>query len=76
MTIEKPYDSAGIEPDLIDLLADPVTHAVMRRDGVTLGDLCAVIRTGRRRLGNSLDPVPIPGRGRPAWRCPEEVRCA
>jgi hypothetical protein len=76
MTIEKRYDSAGIEPDLVDLLADPVIHAIMRRDGVTLGELCAVIRTGRRRLGTLPDPMPIPGRGRRLWRCPEEISYA
>jgi|GEM_PF-2534710 hypothetical protein len=75
MAIEQTYEYAGEEPDLFDLLADPVIHAVMRRDGVTLTDLCAVIRTGRLRLATRDDPVeilPLPS-GWPDWRCPEEL---
>jgi hypothetical protein len=73
MTIENPYDSAGTEPDLGELLADPVIHAVMRRDGVTLGDLCAVIRTGRDRLETPSAPA---GWRRSARHCPDEARWA
>jgi hypothetical protein len=50
MSKRRPYEDAGEEPNLADVLADPVIHAVMGRDGVTLAELSSVIRDGRRRL--------------------------
>jgi hypothetical protein len=46
---------AGAEPALEELLADPVLHLVMRRDGVSPGELRAVIAAARarRRARNS-----------------------
>jgi|688.fasta_scaffold771537_1 hypothetical protein len=41
--------SAG-EPMLDELLADPVLHAILRRDGLSLGDLEAAIAVARARL--------------------------
>ncbi|MBM3480471.1 MAG: hypothetical protein FJX69_14845 [Alphaproteobacteria bacterium] len=38
------------EPDLRDLLEDPMLHAVMRRDGLTRLDLDAAIAQARDRL--------------------------
>lgn len=38
------------EPALADLLDDPVTHAVMRRDGVTRQFLIGTIERARARL--------------------------
>jgi hypothetical protein len=38
------------EPALADLLDDPVTHAVMRRDGVTRQVLIRTIENARARL--------------------------
>ncbi len=73
MSIRRSYENAGEEPELLDLLSDPVTHAVMRRDGVTLADLCAVIRAGRHRLGapgGTLILLPPPS-GWSDWRCPD-----
>ena len=32
---EKRWRDAGTEPDLAEVLADPVVHLVMRRDGVS-----------------------------------------
>jgi hypothetical protein len=44
----------GREPTLADVLADPLVHFVMRRDGVTLAELIGVIAEAqakaRRRL--------------------------
>jgi hypothetical protein len=40
-----------VEPALVDLLADPVVHLVMRRDGVSMTELCNHIATARARLG-------------------------
>jgi hypothetical protein len=35
---------------LDELLADPVLHAILRRDGLSLGDLEAAIAVARARL--------------------------
>ena len=45
--MDTPFDA---EPKLDDLLDDPVTHAVMRRDGVSRADLLAHIAAARARL--------------------------
>jgi len=47
----RPYESAGIEPDFRELLADPVLHAVMRRDGINEDTIRAVVRAAQIRLG-------------------------
>ncbi len=39
------------EPAIDDLLDDPVTHAVMRRDGVTRQTILHTIAAARVRLG-------------------------
>jgi hypothetical protein len=41
----------GQEPVLVDLLADPMVHLLMRRDGVSMKELCNHIATARARLG-------------------------
>lgn len=38
------------EPSVQDVLRDPVVHAVLRRDGLSLHDLMRAIARGRRRL--------------------------
>ncbi|MGF1592155.1 MAG: hypothetical protein ACFCUW_02685 [Kiloniellaceae bacterium] len=38
------------EPAVQDLLGDPLIHAVLRRDGLSLPDLLQAIALGRRRL--------------------------
>ena len=47
----RPYERAGIEPDLHELLSDPVLHAVMNRDGVSPEALKAAVRAAQVRLG-------------------------
>jgi len=42
---------AGAEPALDDVLADPLVHLVMRRDGVSPAQLGAVVAAARARLG-------------------------
>jgi len=42
------------EPALRDLLADPCTHAVMRRDGVEMNTLLTVITAARHHLRRDL----------------------
>ncbi|MBN9497746.1 MAG: hypothetical protein J0H39_13405 [Alphaproteobacteria bacterium] len=39
------------EPAIADLLDDPVTHAVMRRDGVTRQTILRTVEAARARLG-------------------------
>jgi hypothetical protein len=46
--------SAGKEPPLAELLADPLIGLVMRRDGVSPAALRAVIATARHRLRGRL----------------------
>jgi hypothetical protein len=69
MSNEKLYDSPGMEPELQELLGDPVIHAVMRRDGVTPAELCLVIRTGRLRLAIPDCSAMVPPDGRRDWCC-------
>ena len=38
--VSRQWLEAGLEPTLVDLLADPVVHLVMRRDGVSMTELC------------------------------------
>ena len=44
------YAEGGIEPRLEDLLADPLTETLMRRDGVSVDSLRQLITTTRRGL--------------------------
>ena len=45
-----PYSEGGTEPTLDDLLHDPVTEAIMRRDGVSLASLQSLIVAARKEL--------------------------
>ncbi len=45
---------AGTEPDLAEVLADPVVHLIMRRDGVSPCQLRKVIADARNRLRSGL----------------------
>jgi hypothetical protein len=45
-----PWARAGIEPRLEEVLADPLVHQVMRRDGVTEPALRGVIGRAQARL--------------------------
>jgi hypothetical protein len=73
MSNEKIYDRAGTEPELHELLGDPLIHAVMRRDGVTPAALCLVIRTGRLRLAIPDCSAMIAPDGRRDWCCLEDA---
>ncbi len=50
----QPYGVAGIEPDLCEVLEDPLVHLVMRRDGISPADLKAVMLRARAKLGAGL----------------------
>lgn len=48
------WGEAGVEPRLSDLLADPMIHQVMRRDGLKRADLEAAVAHGRAQLRRRL----------------------
>jgi hypothetical protein len=50
MTIVRKWSQTGQEPALVEVLADPIIHLVMRRDGVTLAQLHGVIARARWAL--------------------------
>jgi hypothetical protein len=55
------YSSAGQEPRLDEVFADPIVQALMDRDNVSRETLCRVVQTARLKLG--LVPegvVPLP----------------
>ncbi|MEM7172868.1 MAG: hypothetical protein AAF530_22075 [Pseudomonadota bacterium] len=43
------------EPQLEDVLKDPIVHQVMLRDGVSPGSVLALAATARRHLADRLD---------------------
>ena len=49
--VSRAWLEPGQEPVLVDLLADPLLHLTMRRDGVSMTDLCNHIAVARGRLG-------------------------
>ena len=48
------WREAGSEPTLAEALSDPIVHAVMRRDGVTFGELVCVIARAQVKLRRGL----------------------
>lgn len=46
-----PWSAGGCEPRLDEVLADPIVHQIMRRDGVSPGDLRALVARVRARAG-------------------------
>jgi len=48
------------EPSVQEMLADPVMHAVLRRDGLSPGDLRLALAEGRRRLAAPLAARALP----------------
>jgi hypothetical protein len=44
------YEEAGIEPSIAEVLAEPIVHAVMRRDSISEATLIGVIKEARKRL--------------------------
>jgi hypothetical protein len=45
-----PWGAPGAEPSLREVLADPLVHAVMQRDGVSRAALACLIACAQRRL--------------------------
>ena len=51
------------EPPLSELLADPILHLLMARDGISLAELQRLIESTRRH--RNIDPAPLrPGASR------------
>jgi hypothetical protein len=46
-----PKRAVSPEPPLTDLLRDPVTHAVMKRDGIATEEITTVIKRVKGKLG-------------------------
>ena len=44
------WSTQGIEPDLHDLLADPIVQLVLRRDGLVVSDVWVAVSEARSRL--------------------------
>ena len=53
---ERQWSAGGTEPALADLLADPIVHLVMRRDGVTEAELRHVVAAAQAVLRSRLCP--------------------
>ncbi len=53
-TASGPWGEAGSEPKLSDVLADPLVHLVMRRDGLKRADVEAAVALGQRQLRRRL----------------------
>jgi hypothetical protein len=45
---DQPWGKAGIEPQLCEMLADPLVQAVMRSDGISLAALESILEAWRR----------------------------
>lgn len=54
MSLSRRWLKPGEEPDLAEVLDDPVVHLVMRRDGVSLAQLRCVITRARAVLRDDL----------------------
>jgi hypothetical protein len=57
MLRNRPWAQGGCEPSIADLLSDPTAQALMRADGVQVGEVLAIVRT-LARLG-----APVSGSG-------------
>jgi hypothetical protein len=55
-----PFEHAGDEPRLDDILADPVTHLLMRYDGLSTEDVMQAVECARRRLAPRRPRFPRP----------------
>ena len=52
--VTRAWSEGGVEPALSEVLADPVVHLVMRRDGVSACELRRVIAAARGKLRSRL----------------------
>lgn len=50
------------EPTLAELLDDPLTRAVYRRDGLSVAQVAALMADARKRLADAAQSVSLPDR--------------
>ena len=50
--MERGYATAGIEPQLEELLNDPIAELIMRRDGIAVADVLRTVEMARSRLAD------------------------
>lgn len=48
------WSESGAEPELAEMMSDPLVHLVLARDGLTHDDLWNAVRVGRARLGRRI----------------------
>ena len=48
------WSQAGVEPTLSEMLADPIVHLVMARDGLSRADVERAVAHGQRQLRSRL----------------------
>jgi hypothetical protein len=65
MTLRRPWDSAGCEPSISDLLSDPIAQALMRADGIAEYVVIGIIRGLNSPPNIRLDRTPIDGAAAP-----------
>lgn len=54
-SVRDPWRSG--EPALADLMADPIVHLLMRRDGLTVDEVWPLVTEAGRALGRRLCPL-------------------
>jgi len=47
---QAPWAQSGVEPCLQDLLNDPISDLLRARDGISISQICDVVRQARKRL--------------------------
>ena len=52
----------GFHPDLMELLAEPITHLVMASDKVDMPSLVALLKAARQRLNRPVRKITEPAR--------------
>ena len=50
MTQNYNYREAGAEPTVEELMADPIMHLILKRDGIAAADTWEAVEITRRRL--------------------------
>ena len=50
----QPWSEAGDEPDLAEMMADPIVQLVMARDHLSRADVDSAVAFGRRQLRSRL----------------------
>jgi hypothetical protein len=67
------YAAAGIEPPLEELLNDPITLLLMRRDGIGPADVRRAVTAGVSRFASAPDATLDPGSLQPSLKLPPDL---